>query len=277
MPLHAEKLMGLKIADRRLNYSDHDTLLYALSLGAGTGNDPGLVQEEGQRVIPSFGQNLAFNDSWMNEAGVDLAKVVHGGLELSFEAPFAPAGEVDVTAGIVGLSDKGAGKAAVIRHRTEVLRDGRRIFTSTSNLFVRGAGGFGGSVGEQAPRMARPDGEPDATIETPTRPDQALLFRLLGDRNPLHSQSEVARAAGFDKPILHGACTFGMACLTVLQAYCSGDPARMTGFAARFSGPVYPGETLVFDFWNVPDGLAFAASVKERASPVLADGRATLT
>ena len=277
MPLHAEKLMNLKIPDRQVTYTDRDTLLYALSLGAGLGDHLGLVQEEAQRVIPSFGQNLAFNDSWMGEAGVDLAKVVHGGLELTFDAPFAPAGEVDVSASIVGLADKGAEKAGIIRHRTEVLRKGKRIFTSTSNLFVRGGGGFGGSVGEQAQRLASPDGEADAIIEVPTRPDQALLFRLLGDRNPLHSQPGVARAAGFDRPILHGACTFGIGCLTVLQAYCGGDPARLTGFAARFSGPVYPGETLIFSFWNTPGGLAFAARVKERDAPVLADGRATLT
>lgn len=276
MPLNADHLMALEIPDRHLCYDDRDTLLYALSLGAGLGGDLGLVQEQGQRVVPSFGQNLAFNDSWMEEGGVDLAMVVHGGLELSFDAPFEPAGAVDVTARIVGLSDKGEGKAAVIRHRTEVLRDGKRIFTSSSNLFVRGGGGFGGSVGEQAPRLAAPEGAPEASVEVPTRPDQALLFRLLGDRNPLHSLPEVARAAGFDRPILHGACTFGIACLTVLESYCDGDPARMAGFAARFSGPLFPGETLIFDFWRRSDGVAFAARAKDRDAPVLSDGRATL-
>ncbi|MDK3017324.1 MaoC family dehydratase [Pseudodonghicola flavimaris] len=276
MPLNADRLMGLQIPDRHLRYDDRDTLLYALSLGAGLGADLGLVQEQGQRVVPSFGQNLAFNDSWMEAAGVDLEMVVHGGLELSFAAPFAPAGEVDVTAGIVGLTDKGVGKAAIIRHRTEVARDGAVIFTSSSNLFVRGAGGFGGSRGEEAPRLPAPEGAPQATAEVPTRPDQALFFRLMGDRNPLHSLPEVARAAGFDRPILHGACTFGIACLTVLERYCGGDPARMAGFAARFSGPLFPGETLVFQFWETGDGVAFTAHAKERDAPVLSDGRATL-
>lgn len=277
MPLNADLLMGLEIPDRRVAYDDRDTLLYALSLGAGLGADLGLAQEQGQRVVPSFGQNLAFNNSWMDAAGVDLAMVVHGGLELTFAAPFAPAGEVDIAARIVGLTDKGEGKAAIIRHRTEVLCEGRVIFTSSSNLFVRGAGGFGGSRGEEAPRHPAPEGAPEATVEVSTRPDQALFFRLMGDRNPLHSLPDVARAAGFDRPILHGACTFGIACMTVLEQYCGGDPARMASFAARFSGPLYPGETLVFDFWQTGDGVAFSARAKERDASVLSDGRATLS
>ena len=276
MPLNPDRLLGLEIPDRHLRYNDRDTLLYALALGAGLGDDLGLVQEQDQRVIPSFGQNLAFNDAWMVDGGVDLAMVVHGGLELTFPEPFAPAGEVDVTARIVGLTDKGEGKAAIVRHRTEVSRGGKCIFTSSSNLFVRKAGGFGGSVGEQAPRGDAPQCAPDTTFEVPTRPDQALFFRLLGDRNPLHSLPDVAQAAGFDRPILHGACTFGIACLTVLQECCDGDPARMASFAARFSGPLYPGETLVFDLWRTSDGVFFSARAKDRDAPVLSDGRATL-
>lgn len=277
MPLDPDRLMGLEISPRRLRYDDRETLLYALSLGAGLGGHPALVQEEGQRVIPSFGQNLAFDDSWMQTAGIDLAQVVHGGLELQFDAPFAPAGEVEAQARIAGLTDKGDGKAAIIRHETAIHRHGKPIFTSSSNLFVRGGGGFGGSVGQQAPRSSFPEGAPDAQLAVATRPDQALLFRLLGDRNPLHSQPEAARKAGFERPILHGACTFGIACLTVLERYCDAEPGRMTSFAARFSGPLYPGETLDFDFWNTDDGVAFAATARDRGTPVLSDGRASLT
>ncbi|MCZ4353090.1 MaoC/PaaZ C-terminal domain-containing protein [Roseovarius aestuarii] len=276
MPLNAERLMGLDIPARRLRYDGRETLLYALTLGAGTGADSRLVQEDGQRVIPSFGQNLAFDDSWMEQAGIDLSMVVHGGLELTFDAPFEPAGEVDVRARIIGLTDKGPGKAAIIRHETSIYRDDERIFASASNLFVRGAGGFGGSVGEEARRQTPPQGQPSASVEIATRPDQALLFRLLGDRNPLHSQTEVAKRAGFERPILHGACTFGIACLTVLERYCDGAPERMTSFAARFSGPLYPGETLHFDFWETANGVAFAAHCKDRDTPVLSDGRADL-
>lgn len=277
MSLNADRLMDLAIPARQLSYDDRETLLYALSLGAGLGDDPRLVQENGQRVIPSFGQTLAFDDSWMERAGIDLNMVVHGGLELTVDAPFAPAGDVEARARIVGLTDKGPGKAAIVHHETGIYRDGQRIFTSASNLFVRGGGGFGGSVGEEPRRQPPPEGTPKDSAKIPTRPDQALLFRLLGDRNPLHSQTDVAKKAGFERPILHGACTFGMACLAVLERYCDGAPERMKTFAARFSGPLYPGETLVFDFWETDSGVAFAANCKERAAPVLSDGRADLT
>ncbi|MGL4286779.1 MAG: MaoC/PaaZ C-terminal domain-containing protein [Phreatobacter sp.] len=285
MALDPARLLNLRIASRHVDYSDRDTLLYALSLGAGLAlslgaglaEDLGLVHEDGQRVVPSFGQNLAFDDSWMEAAGVDLAKVVHGGLDLRFEAPFAPAGAAEVIGSIVGLTDKGEGKAGIIAQEITVQQHGRPVFTSLSSLFVRGGGGFGGSVGQQPATNLVPEGPADSTQLVPTRPDQALLFRLLGDRNPLHAVPEVARAAGFERPILHGACTFGIACLTVLQRFCAGEPARMKRFAARFSGPLYPGETLAFSFWKTAAGVAFTARAHERGQPVLDGGLAEIT
>jgi len=276
MALNADALMGMTIPPSLLSYDDRDTLLYALSLGAGLDSDLSLVQEVGQRVIPSFGQNLAFDDSWMEAAGIDLALVVHAGLELSFHEPFTPAGEVKVRRKITGLTDKGDGKAALVRLRTDIQCEGRCIFTSNSNLFVRGAGGFGGSVGEQPQSIALPSDLPGDQSEVATRPDQALLFRLLGDRNQLHSVPEVAQKAGFDGPILHGACTFGIACLTVLEKFCSGDPEKMRALGARFAGPLYPGECMIFDFWDQPDAVYFTAHAKERGMPVLTDGKASL-
>ena len=276
MALDPERLLKLEIRPRQVPYSDRDTLLYALSVGAGFGSDLSLVHETGQRVVPSFGQALAFGDEWLAEGGVDLAKVVHGGLDLRFDAPFAPAGSVDVRTNVVGLADKGEGKAGIIVQETGLFQEGRRIFTSRSNLFVRGGGGFGGSVGQQPETNALPDRPADETASVETRADQALLFRLLGDRNPLHAVPEVARSAGFERPILHGACTFGIACLAVLQRFCAGDPANMTRFAARFSGPLYPGETLLFSFWKLETGIAFSATTRERGQPVLDGGRADL-
>ena len=276
MALDRDRLLGLEFPARRVDYTDRDTMLYALSLGAGLGGNLRLVHEEDQLVLPSFGQALAFDDSWMNEAGVDLAKVVHGGLDLQMEGAIAPAGSVEVRGGIVGLGDKGEGKAAIIVQETSLIQSGRRVFTSTSSLFVRGGGGFGGSIGRQSEMPALPERTADQTIEVATRADQALLFRLLGDRNPLHALPEVARMAGFDRPILHGAATFGIACLTVLQHFCQGDPARLSRFAARFSGPLYPGETLIFSFWTTPAGVVFRAGTKERGMPVLDGGRADI-
>jgi len=276
MPLNADFIFDLNIPVRHMRYDDRDTLLYALSLGAGLGNDLSLVQESDQHVIPSFGQNLAFDDSWLGNAGIDLSMVMHAGLSLSFSAPFAPSGEADAKARVIGLTDKGAGKAALVHHETVIYQGGAPVFTSMSSIFVRGGGGFGKSRGVEPARMPTPDTAPFKTISVKTRQDQALLFRLLGDRNPLHSRPEIAHAAGFERPILHGACTFGIACLTTLELFCDGLPERMKSFAARFSGPVYPGETLEFTFWKTPNGIAFNAHAQDRGAPVLDDGRADL-
>lgn len=276
MTLDPVRLLGLEFPVRQVNYTDRDTLLYALSLGAGLCDDLRLVHEDGQRVVPSFGQILAFDDSWMYGAGVDLAKVVHGGLDVRFETPLAASGSAEVRNGIIGLTDKGEGKAGIILQETGLFQAGRRVLTFRSSLFVRGGGGFGGSVGKQLDVERLPEREADETVEVTTRKDQALLFRLLGDRNPLHAVPDVARAAGFERPILHGAATFGIACLTVLQRFCAGDPERLSRIAARFSGPLYPGETIVFSFWKTNTGLAFSAGTRERGSPLLDGGRADI-
>jgi acyl dehydratase len=151
-----------------------------------------------------------------------------------------------------------------------------KVCTSLSTLFVRGGGGFGGSVGDVAPAAASPDGPADLEIAVPTQPNQALLYRLLGDRNPLHADPSVARASGFEAPILHGACTFGIACATILRSFCELQPTRLARLAARFAGPLYPGETLVFSFWHDQDRLLFRAVAKERGTAVLDSGAAML-
>jgi acyl dehydratase len=274
--LDPARLLGLEFPARHLDYSDRDTLLYALSLGAGLGDDLSLVHEDGQRVVPTFGQILAFDDSWMAGAGVDLAKVVHGGLDVRFDIPLAASGSVEVRDKIIGLTDKGEGKAGIILQESSLFQAARRVLTFRSSLFVRGGGGFGGSIGEQLKFESLPEREADEIVEVSTRRDQALLFRLLGDRNPLHAIPDVARAAGFERPILHGAATFGLACLTVLQRFCADGPERLSRIAARFSGPLYPGETIVFSFWKTDTGVAFSGRTLQRGSPLLDGGRADI-
>lgn len=275
MPLDPDRLLNLSIASRDVAYGDRDAMHYALAVGAGP-DDLDLVYEKDIKVVPSFAQILGFDDSWFPSAGVDLASVVHGGLDIRFLSPLAPSGSVVVQTEVAGLTDKGEGRGGIIQQQTRLVQDGVEVSRSLSSLFVRGGGGFGGDRGIQAEVVRTPDSAPDVTCETVTTPNQALLFRLLGDRNPLHVDPPVARAAGFDGPILHGAATFGVACLTVLRHFCSGNPARLARFAARFTGPVYPGETLVFSFWRGKDGVMFRASAKERAAPVLDGGLAQL-
>lgn len=255
-------------------------MLYALCCGADRAAAEGdfrYIREEGLQVVPSFGQNLCFFDDWMQPAGVDIAKVVHGGLDLRMEAPFAASGEVTVKTRIGGLTDKGEGKAALALQISEVWQGGKRVFTSYSNFFVMGAGGFGGSQGEAFASEPMPAGEPDQIHDLPTRSDSPLLFRLLGDRNPLHIDPDTARKIGFERPIMHGANTFGIACLEVLRRFAGGDAARMRRFTARFTGPLFPGETLRLSCWTTEPGrIRFTARAAERDAPVLDGGLAAI-
>ncbi|WP_283179354.1 hypothetical protein [Gemmobacter sp. 24YEA27] len=203
MPLDPSRIFGTPIADRSLSYEDRDAMLYALCCGADRAVAEGdfrYVREDGLQVVPSFGQNLCFFDDWMQPAGVDIAKVVHGGLDLRMEAPFIASGEVTVKTRIGGLTDKGEGKAALALQISEVWQGGKRVFTSYSNFFVMGAGGFGGSQGEAFASEPMPAGEPDQTHDLPTRSDSPLLFRLLGDRNPLHIDPTPRAKSGLSGP-----------------------------------------------------------------------------
>lgn len=268
MKLDPGRLMALRIPARRVSYSDREVMLYALAVGlGGEGAELPFVYEPALRAVPSMATVLSFDDSWLEPAGIDLRRVVHGALDLRFHAPLPPAGEIEVTSRIAGLADKGEGRGGLVFQESEV----GRFCTVRSTLFARGAGGFGGDRGTQFEAAALPSRAPDDSAEVPTAANQALLFRLLGDRNPLHADPEVARAAGFARPILHGACTFGIACATLLRR--AGDPTRL---AARFAGPLYPGETLRFAFWRDGSRLLFQARAAERDAVVLDNGLAEL-
>ena len=273
MPLDPERLLGAKIPPRRKAYEDREPMLYALSVGARP-DELRYVFERDLDVLPSFAQMVGFDDGWLEPCGVALEHVVHGSLDIAFDGVFAASGEADVETCIVGLTDKGAGRGGIIHQETRMAQAGATVATSLSSLFVRGGGGFGGDRGRQPEASAAPAREPDDTALVGTAANQAALFRLLGDRNPLHVDPEVARRAGFAGPILHGASTFGLACLTVLRDFCGGDPERLARFAARFTGPVYPGEALLFSFWREGETLRFRADASERGAAVLDSGLA---
>ncbi|MDP3342424.1 MaoC family dehydratase [Frigidibacter sp.] len=274
MALDPGKIFDHRFSERSGTFPARDAILYALCCGAGQGGDLRFVHEDGLAVLPSFGQNLCFDDSWMEPSGIELAKVVHGGLDLRMHRPLTPGAALTVRPRIAGLTDKGEGRPALILHQTDVLAGEELQFTSLSNLFVMGGGGFGGSQGDAFEMIRAPERAPDRTSEIATRPDSPLLFRLLGDRNPLHVRPEVAQAAGFAGPIMHGANTFGLVCHALLTLFCDGDPARLTRFAARFSGPLYPGEHLAVSWWLAEGSVQFAARSVERDSPILDGGLA---
>jgi acyl dehydratase len=199
---------------------------------------------------------------------IDLARVLHGTQRVDIHRPLPADGKARATARVKGVYDKGS--AAVVETETLVTDlDGAPLWTNTSSIFARGEGGFGGDRGPSGPPPP-PDREPDAVIVTPTAPQQALWYRLVGDRNPLHSHPAFAAQAGFPRPILHGLCTYGMVCKAVVDAELDGDVTRVAGYGVRFAGVVYPGETLRTSVWREGDRRVLVTTVDERDdSPAL--------
>jgi acyl dehydratase len=200
---------------------------------------------------------------------INLAQVVHGAQEVRLAGPLPTSGSARLTTRITDVWDKG--KAAVIwQEGVATGPDDAELWRVRSSIFVRGEGGWGGDRGEST-GVAVPDRSPDASTTYAVMPQQALLYRLCGDRNPLHADPEFAKSAGFDAPILHGLCTYGIVLREVIDLLLDGDAKAAGGFAARFAGVVIPGETLAISAWDEPDGIAVTVTAGDDARPVLAD------
>jgi acyl dehydratase len=208
---------------------------------------------------------------------MNFALMLHGEQRLTVHQPIPPAAETRVTNRTTGVYDKGEGRGALVTNETEVtLADGAPLFTLGATLFFRGDGGFGGqSEGAPVPHPL-PDREPDAICEMPGRVDQAMVYALCGDRNPLHRDPEFAKKAGFDRPILHGLCSYGIACHAVLKTMLDYDHTRVAGFDVRFSSPVFPGETQVVEMWRDGDVISFRVKLKERDVVSINNGKCTV-
>ena len=284
MPLTKDRLLSLPEHVETRTVTDTTLMLYALSVGMGAQPaELDFVLERGLRAVPSVATVIGYHDAWLDPAGVPLAQVFHAAQALTLHRPLPVSGAVEVRNRLVGGVDKGPGRPALLFQETMIAPagGGPAFVTGLSTLFVRDGGGMGGDFGRPAPVVhAVPDTAPASRHAIATRPDQALLHRLLGDRNPLHADPEAAAAAGFPAPILHGACTFGIACAALLREICGLDPARLASIEARFVGPVFPGERLECALWPAPDGradaVAFRLSAPERAATILDAGRATL-
>jgi len=220
-------------------------------------------------VIPSFPAMLNLGGAM----DVNPAMVLHGEQRIELHAEIPTSGTITTTPTIKAIYDKG--KAALVVVETEsVDQKGRLLFRNTSGIFARGEGGFGGERGPSGPRNVPPDRPPDQSIAMKTLPQQALLYRLSGDMNPLHADPDFAKLGGYDRPILHGLCTFGHAGRAVLRAYCRNDPARMKSFEVRFSGVVFPGETITTDMWQIAPGKIVLTARTERGEAVLSSAAA---
>jgi acyl dehydratase len=215
----------------------------------------------------------------LKDCGYDYTKVVHGEQRLTLHRPLPPQGELIADARVVAAYDKGPGKGAVIHTEANVrsAAHDQPLYTLLSTTFARGDGGFGGPSGSGPQPHPLPKRSPDLTATFQTHEDQALLYRLNGDRNPLHADPEYARRAGFPAPILHGLCTYGIACRAVLQTVAGYDHARITAFDVRFSAPVYPGEAIATDMWVDGKSVSFRCRIPERNDVVAIDhGRCVL-
>jgi len=244
-------------------WTERDTLLYALGVGAGTG-DLAYTTENShdvpQQVLPTFAVICCMGFAAAPLVGsFNWGMLLHGSQEIRLSAPLPAAGSLSVIAEVADIQDKGEGKNAIIilRARGTDPATGAHIAETLTTLVIRGDGGFGGQPGQRAAAPEFPDREPDARIALPTRADQALIYRLSGDRNPLHSDPWFARElAGFPTPILHGLCTYGFAGRALLAELAGGQASRLTAVAARFSAPVFPGETLTTSIWRTGSGRA---------------------
>ncbi|GII78565.1 3-hydroxyacyl-thioester dehydratase HtdY [Sphaerisporangium rufum] len=240
-------------------WESRDALLYAVAVGAG--HDPAaelaLTTEntEGvpQRALPSFAALLSQRVPRPDVGTYDRAMLLHAEQHLELRAPLPVAGRARLTAEVLAVHDKGTGAVVWTGVRAVDPATGAPLFSTRSAAFIRGAGGFGGPRGTAEPWEA-PAREPDEVVRFRTRPEQALLYRLTGDRNPLHSDPGFAARAGFDRPILHGMCTYGFTARALVAAACGGDPDRLATLGGRFRGPVVPGDALEVRLWR--DGRA---------------------
>lgn len=286
MALDYRTLKHWPFADVVQTYTEKDTMLYALGVGLGADPmDPAqlrFVYEENLVALPTMAAVLGYPGFWLKDpaTGVDWVRLVHAEQRLAVHHPLPAAGTVVGRTRVTGITDKGMGKGALV-FSERVLSDqasGRKLATLSQASFCRGDGGYsaGGQPSDPAPaaRPAVPDTPPDAVVDLATRPETALIYRLSADPNPLHADPDVARRAGFPRPILHGLATYGVAAHAVLKACCGYDPSRLAEFDVRFSAPMYPGETLRTEIWRCGADLRFRARAIERDVVVLSHGHA---
>ncbi|WP_102141600.1 MaoC family dehydratase [Mycobacterium hubeiense] len=258
MPINVEEALAAELEPIEFSWTSSDVQLYHLGLGAGADPmDPRELRylvDNTPQVLPTFGNVAASfhmtEPPTVKFPGIDieLSKVLHASEAITVPGPIPPSGTAQSVQKFTEIWDKG--KAAVIVSETTVTDpDGKPLWTQKRSIFARGEGGFGGERGPSSSATV-PERAPDFDLAMPVLPQQALLYRLCGDRNPLHSDPEFAAAAGFPRPILHGLCTYGMACKAITDSVLDGDAAAVGSYGARFAGVVFPGETLKANVWK---------------------------
>ncbi len=282
MPLDPADLLSRQETDRPVRWDDQQLMLYALAVGMGRDpldrrELPFVYEGGGLKVLPSFASVLA-RTRLLDDCGWDYARVLHGAERIVWHRPLLDSGELRLASRVSRLRDLGEGRGAHIALTIEATtaRGERPLFTVERTLIARGDGGFGGPRERWAVPPAMPARAADLSCTLRTRRDQALLYRLCGDRNPLHADPALARRLGLPAPILHGLCTWGVACRAILRTICEYDPTLLRSFEGRFSAPALPGDTLTTLMWQQANLIHFRVLAEERNTIVLDHGRCEL-
>lgn len=280
--LDPDALMALRLGPTTCEWTRLQSMLYSMGVGVAAQSVDErtlpFVYEKDQRALPSFA--TIFGMSAMPRAaqmGLDPVSMIHAEQEMTLHAPIPPEGKGVVSGWVDSIYDRGD-RGAVITSISELTDSatGKVLASFKGTTVAKDGGGFGGNPPPPRQPGMEASRAPDLTVDVPTRIDQALLYRLSGDMNPLHADPAEARRVGFDDVILHGLCTYGIACNAVLKHFADHDPARMASHAMRFAAPVYPGDILTFDFWRDGARIDFRIRVAARDIIVVKDGRSTL-
>jgi acyl dehydratase len=281
MPIDREKALAHRFPSGRGGYGRDDVILYQLGVGAGVPpsdpNELAYTYEEKLKVLPSFATvaRSGASASIFEVPGLefDPRLLLHGEQDVEIHRPLPPEAKLDGRSRIADVFDKG--KAALVIVEVAASDDAGPLYTNRMSLFLRGEGGFGGprgpEVGNEAPSRA-----PDGVIESHTLPQQALIYRLCGDKNPLHCDPDFAKAGGFDRPILHGLCSYGIVCKAIVDAVLGGEPQRVARWQARFRGVAFPGETYETRWWREGERILVEAWSRDRAQIILSNGCVTV-
>jgi acyl dehydratase len=282
MPIDPKQALGAKMGEGSYTWTRDQVILYHLGIGAGDpATDPGELEytyEKNLKVLPSFGVIPVFGSmgALATTPGLkfNFAMLLHGEQDIEIHQPIPPEATVTNAGEIVGIYDKGKGALVVLEVKT---RDeaGQPLFTNRFSLFLRGEGGFGGESGPKAGNRP-PERGPDGVLESRTLPQQALLYRLSGDKNPLHADPEFAKMGGFEKPITHGLCSFGVVCKAIVDNVLGGDVTKVARYQARFAGVGFPGETYLTSYWKQDDKILIETKSKQRDAVMISNAAITV-
>jgi acyl dehydratase len=281
MPVDREKAVGASLPEREGGWVPDDVILYHLGIGAGVpatdANELEYTYEKDLKVLPSF--VVVAGGRRPRDPGVhgfkipgvefNLAQLLHGEQDIEIHKPLPTSAATRTRGRVADVFDKGKAALVILEYETED-ESGEKLYTTRMGAFIRGEGGFGGPAGPQ-PGNEPPERDPDGVVESHTLPQQALLYRLNGDKNPLHADPEFAKMAGFDRPIIHGLCSYGIACKAVVDSALRGDPTRVARYQARFRGVAFPGETYLTSWWREGDRILLSVKSKQRDAAIISN------